>query len=442
MGMRYENIKSGILIILVLVSVLLTWNLWTYQPNYETMEKSNNVAEVTLSEKQEVQKIIKPDMVLFHLKGAHYGTTNSNDIDRLIKEISHWDFHDVKNVTSTVTSLNQLLQKNGSTEIVFPAEIPVELYRNVLKFADKRLTPFDFDRIVISVENLGKEYGTVYFASTNSHQVYISHISTSFLSNFNRNFIKSASGYPSYSAYKPTENRTLFLPNGKKEMMEYKYLPVTLNSAEFKNALFNDPSFVQKSMVHNGEEYTNSSSKMSINFDTNMLLYVNPTVETDYVENSIDLVKRSIDFVNEHGGWTDPYRYVEKDVNNHKVTFRLYSMDGYPVFNDIGMSEINEAWGQTDINKYLRPSISLELPLKSEMHKVTVPTANEVLKYLKYSRNIKVEKLEELILGYRMDKDPKEPRLILLEPAWFYRYNNTWSMINMEDLGGLKHGLE
>jgi regulatory protein YycH of two-component signal transduction system YycFG len=43
--MRYENIKSGILTLLVLVSILLTWNLWTYQPNYETME-NNNVVEV------------------------------------------------------------------------------------------------------------------------------------------------------------------------------------------------------------------------------------------------------------------------------------------------------------------------------------------------------------------------------------------------------------
>ena len=57
--MRYENIKSGILTFLVLVSILLTWNLWTYQPNYETMENSNYVEEVTVSEKQEVQKIVQ-----------------------------------------------------------------------------------------------------------------------------------------------------------------------------------------------------------------------------------------------------------------------------------------------------------------------------------------------------------------------------------------------
>lgn len=440
--MRYENTKSFILVILVIVSVLLTWSLWTYQPNYEVMQKSNNVAEVTLSEKQEVQKIIKPDIVLYHLNGEHFGTTNSNDVDKLIKEISRWDFHSVKNVTSTVTNLNELLYKSGNTEIAFPAEVPVELYRNVLTFPDKEMPPFNFDRIIIGKRNHENGYGTVYFVSANGQQVYSSHISTTFLDNFNSDFVNGASRYPKYFAYKPTDKRTLFLPNDKIEMMEYKYLPVTLNSEAFKDALFNDPSFVQKSIVQNGEEYTNASSKMSINNDGSMLLYVKPTASTDYVENSVDLVKRSIDFVNEHGGWTDPYRYVEKDVNSHKVTFRLYSADGHPVFNDIGMSEINEFWGQNDINKYVRPSMSLELPLKSEMHKVSVPTASEALEVLKGNKSFKIEHLEELLLGYRMDRDPKEPRLMLLEPAWFYRYNNVWGMINMEDLGGMKHGLE
>jgi regulatory protein YycH of two-component signal transduction system YycFG len=440
--MKYENSKSIILLILVLVSILLTWNLWTFQPNYETMEKSNNVDEVSLKEKQEVKKIIKPDRALFHSNGEHYGTTNSEQLDKLVKELGQWVFSDVKNYTRSVTNINELIHGNGNAEIIFPADIPVELYRNVLKFDDKKLPNFNFNRIIINVENSEKENGFVYFVSTNSEQVYISRISATFLSNFNRDFFKNANQYPSYFTFNPSKERTLFLPKNMTELMEYKYLPVTLSSEDFMGALFNDPSFVQKSFVPQGEEYTNASSKMSINYDSHMLLYVNPTVDTDYAESSIDLVKRSIDFVNEHGGWTDPYRYVEKDEEHHKATFRLYSLDGYPVFNDIGMSEIQEVWGRNEINKYVRPNTSLELPLRSEMHKVPIPTASDALYFLQHKKNFKMEQLEDVILGYQMLRDPKESRLILLEPAWFYRYNKTWSMIKMEDLEDGKHGLE
>ena len=43
--MTYENIKTTILTFLVLLSGLLTWNIWTYQPNYESMENQKTVGD-------------------------------------------------------------------------------------------------------------------------------------------------------------------------------------------------------------------------------------------------------------------------------------------------------------------------------------------------------------------------------------------------------------
>jgi len=440
--MRYENIKSGILTVLVLVSILLTWNLWTYQPNYETMESSDYVKEVSLSEKQEVQKIIRPDQLLYHVKGQHYGTNNTGDMEKVIKELSRWAFFDVKKYTNEVKDIKKLIHDSGNTEIIFPGEVPIELYRSVLNIEGKNIPAFNFDRIIINTENSAKENGIVYFVSTENQQVYISHISSANLSEFNRNFYLKATKYPRYFAYHASEKRTIFLPEAATEMTTYKYLPVTLDSEEFKEALFSDPSFVQKSFVPSGEEYTNDSSKMTVNFESNLLRYVNPTVEENFINTSYDLVKRSIDFVNQHGGWTDPYRYVDKNEYTHTVTFRLYSMDGYPVFNGNGMTEISEVWGRDEINKYIRPNIALELPLTTEMVKVTRPSGHDALKFLQNKKNFKPGLLEDMILGYRMERDSKENKLIVLEPAWFYRYDKSWGQITMEDLGGSQHGLE
>jgi regulatory protein YycH of two-component signal transduction system YycFG len=440
--MRYENIKSTILTLLVLVSVVLTWNLWTYQPNYETMQNSNTVAEVTLSEKQEVQKIIRPDQVLYHIKGEHYGTTSVNDLDKIIKELSSWNFNDVKKYSDKVGNVKELTHGNGNVEIVFPGDIPIELYRSVLNFKEKKVPSFNFNRIIINVEDTKKENGIIYFVSSDYQQVYVSHISPTSLNEFTRSFYKNATLLPRYFAFESTDKRTIFVPESETKMLEYKYLPVPLNSEKFKEALFSDPSFVQNSSIPQGEEYTNGISKMTVNYDSNMLVYVNPTADTSYVENSYNLVKQSIDFVNEHGGWTDPYRFVSKNEVNRTVSFRLYSMDGYPVFNEGGTSEITEIWGRDEINKYIRPNITLELPLTSEMKKVNLPSGKEALKFLQSKKNFKPELLEQLILGYRMEKDSEEQRLILLEPTWYYRYDNIWGQITMEDLGGLKHGLE
>lgn len=440
--MRYENSKSVILTILILVSIFLTWNLWTYQPNFDMMDNGNNVAEVMLKEKREVHKVITPDLVLFHRNGQHNGTTNAALLNQIMSEIRKWSFYDVKNYTENVEEIKELVHGNGNAEIVFPTDIPIELYRSVLKFEEKRIDSFNFKRMIINVENSEKGNGTVYFVSADYRQVFISHISPGLLNEFKNDFYKNAEQYQRYFAYEATEERTVFIPDGNVEMMEYTYLPVVLNSEAFKEALFSDPRVVQRGTVSGVEEFSDASSKMTVNHDTNMLLYVNPTGESDYVDNAYDLLKRSIDFINGHGGWTDPYRYVAKDVKRKSVTFRLYNNDGYPVFNESGMSEIQEVWGRNEISRYVRPNIALELPLTTEMVKVTLPTGAEVLGYLKSRKNYKPELLEQLVLGYRMTRDKGENKLILLEPAWFYRYNQTWGQITKEDLGGLLHGLE
>jgi regulatory protein YycH of two-component signal transduction system YycFG len=440
--MKYETTKSIILTILVLVSIFFTWNLWTYQPNLETMKNSNTISEVSLSEKKDVEQIVRPDRILYHYKGDHYGTNNSKEIERLIKELAQWTFFDVKNYTEKVEDIKDLTHGAGNAEIIFPSEVPIELYRSVLNIEGRKVPTFNFNRIIINVESTGSENGIVYFVSTETGQVYISNIAPANLNAFNRDFYKNAAKLPRYFAYEAAENRTLFLPDGETDMMTYKYLPVTLNSEEFKKALFRDPSFVKKNTVGQIEEFSSDTSKMTVNNDTNVLSYVNPTAVDDNVETSYDLVRRSIDFVNEHGGWTDTYRYVSKNEYQATVMFRLYTSEGYPVFNDRGLSEIYQAWGRNEISQYIRPNIALELPLTTEMQQVTHPSGHLALEFLQSKPNFKPELLEELVLGYRMERDKEENQLILLEPAWFYRYHGTWGEITMEELGGLKHGLE
>ena len=48
MELKYESIKSIILGILIVTSLLLTWNLWTYKPSYDELPDTKVVKEVSL----------------------------------------------------------------------------------------------------------------------------------------------------------------------------------------------------------------------------------------------------------------------------------------------------------------------------------------------------------------------------------------------------------
>lgn len=445
MNMRYENIKSIILTILVVTSVVITWSLWTYQPNYETMENANYVQEVALSEQKEINNIVKPDTVLYHHKDVHYGTTDSGELDRTIQELKGWSFLDIENISDEVKNISDFVQAEGNVEIIFPDVVPFELYKNAINIEDKNTPEFKFNRIVFNVENRSKEDGLVYFiqyGNPKEQHIYVSHISFADVKGYKNQFYDVSNQLTPYFAFKATDERTLFIPDIQTNLTSFKYFLNRLDAEKFKDALFSDPSFVQKNYVTNNEEYTDGSSMMMVDNDTKMLSYVNPAEETNTVMSSNDLLLKGIDFVNEHGGWTGNYSYAGIDELNQKVNFRLHHDNGYPIFNENGLSEIVQVWGQKEIHKYIRPSFALDVPLRSETTEVTLNSGREVLEFIKTKKGFKAESIEELVIGYRMSKDSNEPQLINLVPSWYYRYDNTWAQITPEELGGIKRGLE
>lgn len=442
--MTYEKIKSVILVLLVCFSVLLTWNIWTYQPNYELMEKPNTVEKVVISEKKDVEQIIRPDRIYYHYgKEKHFGTVDTIEITKTLNEISKWNFADFEDVSDEIGNFSSFAIESGHVVIQFPDSIPIDLYKTIIDVKDSKLPPFYFDQIVIDVDDTAKDHGLVYFISTKYKQAYRSHVPASFIQNFRNSFYKNAENnlnFVKYMPFKTSNEHVIFLSTEESKMLRYQLLSTPLDSEKFKNALFKDPSVVQKNYQPTGEEYTNGSSLLRVNQDKNTLSYVNPAEINESNNFSKNLLKRSIDFVNDHGGWTDNYRFVEMDEEKQTVLFRIYDDKGYPVFSgNSGISEISQTWGQNGINEYLRSNFSLGL--RMETTEITLPSGQAIMEYLEKKEDFDLNQLQDLVLGYTMTKELQK-RSVYLEPSWYYKYNNTWNQIAINDAGGEIRGLE
>lgn len=442
--MTYENIKSVILVLLVSFSVFLTWSIWTYKPNYELMEKPNTVEKVVISAKKDVEQIIKPDRIYYHYdKEKHFGTVNPNEITKTLNEISKWNFADFENVSDQIKNYSSFTHANGNAVILFPDSIPIELYKTIIDVKDSKLPQFYFDRIVIDSVDTAKDQGLVYFISTKHKQAYRSHVPVSFVQSFRNSYYKNAefsTNFVKYMPFKISNEHVIYLSTEESKMLRYQLIAANLESEKFKNALFKDPSVVQKNYQPYGEEYTNGSSLMRVNTDKSTLSYVNPAEINESNYFSKNLLKRGIDFVNEHGGWTGNYRFVEMDEKKQTVLFRLYDDKGYPVFSEnSGISEISQIWGQNNINQYLRSNFSLGL--RMETTETILPSGQDIIKYLETKEDFDLNNLQDVVLGYTMTKQ-SQTRSVYLEPSWYYKYNNTWKQIAIEDAGGDVHGLE
>src|SRR5699024_11125501 len=82
-------IKSYILAILVLISLLLTFSLWNYKPNYERVFDTDYVDEVNLGgTKKTKAEVVKPESIIFKRNDNYFSFNQPTEKDDFTKRCS------------------------------------------------------------------------------------------------------------------------------------------------------------------------------------------------------------------------------------------------------------------------------------------------------------------------------------------------------------------
>lgn len=447
--MNFEGAKSIILTVLVAASALLTWNIWTYQPYMKKLNQSDFIR--VDNDKQEIADVIKPDRVLFHKDGKHFQTNDQNELEKIQTELGNWTLSNVRDASHILEKkkFTSVVHADGNTEVIFPDNIPLDLYKSILNFNDKPLPKVSFDRMVFKTDP-GRNEAKVYFINYKLKKVFQAQINATQLKSFHDAFTLRAEEFPEYISKEVNSSRELFIPREPVQLSKIKYYidPLDINK-NFKNTLFYKPESVKQETVTRGREYTDGSRLLSVFEDYSTLEYVNPAQRSDITGTSLNLLQKSIDFVSNHGGWevSDKeykigFRYAALSVDEQKVVFRL-SKDGYPVFNEQGMSEIEQTWGNEEIYRYKRPYFTIDFPIEPEtQYKISLPAGEQVMKQLTENRSFELADLDDIRVGYKLSRDPLEPELVILEPSWYYLYGGTWTALPLIKPGGGKVGLE
>ncbi|MDF1999771.1 YycH family regulatory protein [Peribacillus frigoritolerans] len=440
--MNFERAKSIILIILVGTSIFLTWSIWTYEPEYDPFEQSSEFIKIK-SDVQIVSDVIKPVSILFHGNGQHFQTSNPAEINEMEKQFSQWRFRGIKeiSVNRLQRKFDDFVHEDGSIEIEFSDDIPISLYKTVLNITDKEVPKFSFDRIIIKQKNISGNESAVYFVSYDQRKIYQGMVDSKKLRNFMDSFYRgSYDKHPEYTAETINSKRTLFVPENPVEINRLEYYIDYLDIGDLKSALFINPKYVRQEPVSVGEEYTDGTRLMTVNKDNYLISYINPAQKFG---SSSDLLQKSIDFINEHAGWeNNNYRFAYMSENEQRVVFRLF-VNGYPAFNESGMTEIEQIWGKEEIYSYDRPYFKLDSVLPSVGSPETLQSGKEVVNQLKSKDNIDFNSVEDISIGYRLNKslDSKLVTLVTLEPTWYYRVGDKWFIVPFEEGGG-QSGLE
>lgn len=440
--MNFERAKSIILIILIVISSYLTWSIWTYEPEYEKIDQEYiNIK----SDEQTMSDVIKPNSILIHRYNQHFQTSDHVDIEKAEEQMAKWKLFNLTWHSPQLTreKFEEVIHADGSVEIIFSDDIPLTLYKTALQIGDKEVPAFSFDRIIYKQKDIHAQKATIYFASSENFKLLEASVETRKLKDFNSIFYQNASSYPEYELYLVNKQHQVFVPKHQVTVNLYKYYTMGyLDKDNFKNALFPDPMNVRHETVIRGEEYTDSTRLMSVNKDTYTISFINPSQKSTVPSSSRDLLAKSIEFINNHAGWNGSnYRFDRMNETYQSVSFRLYN-DSHPVFNQLGMSEIKEIWGDEQIYSYERPYFTLDYELPSETKEVLMPSGSDVMDQLKLKPNFDYVNVEDLTIGYKLSISPLDTNLILLEPTWYYRSGGDWLTVPFDESGGKINGLE
>lgn len=444
--MRYlEHVKSAVLVILIALSLLLTFSIWTYTPPYATLGDTP-VVDIAIAEKKRTSDVIRPYRMLLSYSGAAgmKGSMNSNEMEGIMGIMRMWTFDAPKLIDNEVSveELNTLLREKNQLVFNYPVEIPVQSFRQIIPFGDEAIPDFSFNHLIIHWESSANGVGVhVTFLNTVSQRMFQSNVLNSDINEFINRVEDMDRRLPIYNEIVREERQSLFVSSVQLPLEEYTFGMEEISPEKFKNALFSNPNLVRSNPVGtSSQQYTDDSALMNIDYGPRRISYVHPASETELPGDSATLISNSMEFVNEHEGWTDDYRLSRINANTQQIHYQLH-LKGLPVFSDTMATDLIQYWGVTDVYRYIRPYYTLNESSPFRTARKQLPSGQYIYDYLAGLGDVDMNLVSDIKPGYYVRRDPTQP-ILILEPYWYYQLSGTWVRIVPEVSGGGAIGLE
>ncbi|MEK4172997.1 MULTISPECIES: YycH family regulatory protein [Lysinibacillus] len=441
--MKYiEPVKSVVLFLLVMLSVVLTFLIWTYTPDYKFIEKTTG-EEILIKPQKDMEDIIRPYKAIFRSDEEFTGTVSNAAMKDMMKTFKGWNILDLVPVNNNLSPnyVNQIISADNRMTIFFTGEIPFSAFNTIFQFTDKELPETTFNRMIIDWSNYNSKDLMLYYISSNNQSLFRSHVSVPNVNQFIKEVIEPAKKYEAFKEVEREGQTSLYVASNKMESVKFTYYIEEITPELFKNVLFPEPNIVQRNVESaSSEKYTDGMSLMTLDTNLKSLNYVYPAAESSIRIEPSKLLKDSFEFINEHGGFTADFRYASTSINKNQMDYQLY-LQGLPVYSNHVITRMTTIWGDSRIFHYKRPYFSLDMDIEAEKEIKELPSGTEIAERLKNANNIALSDIEELVLGYYLTQN-QELNIFTFEPCWFVIRNGTWIKLTPEVLGGVKNGLE
>ncbi|WP_088042112.1 YycH family regulatory protein [Bacillus sp. EAC] len=436
--MKRERIKSIALTSLVILSLVLSYRLWSYKPTYDPIQR-DYIQNVKIGAQKDFENIVIPSQVVVHESNKHFVTSKQSNILPLYKALQKVEISNFENLTSDTSEQNfqGITKGKNKIEIIFPTLIPIETLDKIFKLDSKRLQNIVFDRIVIRMSQKQETSSKIYFVNDSLNLLYDATFDNSGIISAVGKIKSNYKHYTDSVKYKLQTGKTIYLPKQTVKLKTMEFLTSDIEVDKFKDAIFIDPTNVRKESSDSGDTYTDGTRLMTVSPLNRSITFVNPTIAADENQSPNVLIQKSVEFINGHGGWTDGYVLSGIKPENNEIFYRL-NINNLPVFKNATIA--TKLGKQDDIQTYKRPLYKLNLQMEKKESEMELMSGPQIMEVLDNNKSINKSLIKDITLGYETIFDGDEDqinkfyynRAIQLKPVWVIYYGDSFKKIDQD----------
>ncbi|BGE81064.1 YycH family regulatory protein [Staphylococcus petrasii] len=430
-----EYIKSIILILLVMMSIVLTYMVWNFTPDLTNIDsaenKKSNVKSIGKPMAAHIDNVIAPYQMVEvkddKVKGMAPSRAQLSQVTEALKnhEVSKIE-HLQRDYNLTLPTLNTRF-----TVLDFTYDMPLTTYLGqVLNTSAKVPKDFNFNRLLVDENPKGNL--ELYAISKDRHQVMKVTMNAK-AANFAKTMDQLSKDMQKYSEIitnKDTIDKAthVFAPSQPKHMRSYRMVYDTI-PVETMNSILFDDSVIIRSGKSGATTYNNNTGVANYNDDSKKYHYKNLSEDESSSSDMDTTIPSTFEYINGHGGFfNDDFRLFSTDNSSGELTYQLF-LNGHPTFNDQKLNEIEVTWGEKGIYDYKRALLRSSVPLEGESK--SLDSAETVRSALANNHDIDFQKVTNMTVGYREDDQPSKDDIEVQRnsefiPTWYVEYDGDW----------------
>lgn len=430
-----EHIKSIILFLLVMMSVVLTFMVWNFSPDLNNIDstdsKKSNTKTIGKPMSTNIENVISPYQIVEvkgdKVKGLAPSRAQLSQITGTLKN------HEVSKVEHIHRdyNLNIPMLNDHFTVLDFTYDMPLTTYLGqVLNSSAKVPKNFKFNRIIVSQNP--KENLELYAISEDRHEVMKVTLTTKanhfikVMDHLNKEMQK----YSEVITNKDTIDKSthIFAPNRPKDMRSYRMVYDTI-PVETMNAILFDDSVIIRSGKSGSTTYNNNTGVANYNDESKKYHYKNLSENESSSSDMDSTIPSTFEYINGHGGFfNDDFRLFNTDNSSGELTYQLF-LNGHPTFNNQQLNDIEVTWGDKGIYDYKRALLRSSVPLEGKTK--SLDSVESVRSSLANNHTIDFEKVTNMVIGYKEDDQPDKDDIEVQRnsefvPTWYVQYDGDW----------------